>query len=293
VFVFTAGNLLDDLAAGDTVQVTGQVGEFFGKTQISSTDDVVRCEGVDPVTITPVELPLPSAPAERERFEGMLVTASDLVVSGSFQAFRFGELITGHQGELPSATEVAAPGPDAQAVQDATKAREVILDDRSTARIDGRSVWDQDPERRLGDRIAEVTAVVDFSFGEYKLQYTEFPTFELLGQPVAPQLQLGNDIGAFNVLNFFNEFGDSDRLRGARTQEQFEVQSAKIVATILELDAKVLGLIELQNDYLDEFDGDPTTEPSSPPWSTCSTRLPVRSATTTSVSPRSSWPPTG
>jgi uncharacterized protein len=249
------------LEPGVSAQVTGTVAESFGRTQLTPSSIAV-CDAREPVTIEPVELPLPSSPAERERFENMLVTASDLVVSGSFSAFQFGELVTGYQGELPSATEIAEPGPEAEAALADIKAREVILDDRSTASVFGRSIWDQDPERRLGDRIPEVTGVLDFTFGNFKIQYTEFPEFELFGQPEAPALELGNDIGAFNVLNYFNEFGSSSRLRGATNQADFEVQTAKIVSTILELDATVLGLIELQNDYLDEFDGDPDTEPS-------------------------------
>jgi len=78
----------------------------------------------------------------------------------------------------------------------------------------------------------------------------------------APSLDGGADIGAFNVLNYFNTFGNDDVLRGARNQEQFDLQSAKIVDAILNLDAAVLGLIEIENDYEDAFDGDPDSEPS-------------------------------
>jgi uncharacterized protein len=170
-------------------------------------------------------------------------------------------LITGYQGELPSATEVAAPGPEAEAALEEIKEREVILNDRFGSSF-SRNAWDEDPERRLGDRIDEVTGVLDYNFDNFKIQYTEFPEFELFGAPEVPRLAEGNDLGAFNVLNYFNEFGDSSRLRGAQNQAQFDLQTAKIVDTILELDATVLGLVELQNDYLDEFDGDPNTVPS-------------------------------
>lgn len=258
VFVFTGDNFLEGpVDETDTVQITGPVSEFSGKTQLSSVDDVAVCD-VAPVEIEPVALPLPSSPAERERFEGMLVTASELVVSGTFSAYEDGELITGHRGVLPSATEVAAPGPEAEQAAADAEAREVILDDRRTERLFARSIWDEDPERRLGDRIPEVTGVLDFSFGDYKIQYTSFPTFELFGAPEVPDLAEGNDIAAFNVLNLFQDLDG----RGARDAEQFDLQSSKIVDTILGLDAAVLGLVELQNDYLLDYDGDDRTQPS-------------------------------
>lgn len=47
----------------------------------------------------------------------------------------------------------------------------------------------------------------------------------------------------------------------ARNQAQFDIQSPKIVEAILNLDAAVLGLIELENNYEDSF-ANPAGEPS-------------------------------
>jgi uncharacterized protein len=262
LFISTS-SIPDGVEADVTVQATGRIEEFFGRTQMNTSGtQIAVCADVGPISIEPVELPLPSSPAEREPFESMLVTASELVVSGTFRAWEFGELTTGFQGELASATEVATPGPEAEQAAEEIKAREVILDNRRVGSLRDRSIWDEDPQRRLGDVIPEVSGVLDFNFGDFKIQYTEFPEFELFGAPEVPRLEQGNDIAAFNVLNYFNEFGSSSRLRGAQNEARFELQTAKIVETILELDATVLGLIELQNDYRDEFDGDPETEPS-------------------------------
>lgn len=258
IYVYAPGAVVTE---GSVVQVVGAVTENFSRTQIGSSgngpaDSVATCDTLTG-TVTPVLLPLPSDDAAREAYEGMLITAEDLVVSGTFDDYRFGELVTGHRGELPQSTEVADPGTAADAVEALNRAREVRIDDRSNASIFGRSVWGMMNDIQLGDTTT-VTGTLDYSFNNWKVQYSVLPTFTGDVEPV-PTLEGGNDVVSFNVLNYFNSFDG----RGARNEEQFEIQSAKIVTAITQMDAAVTGLIEIENDYEDEYDGDAATVPSA------------------------------
>lgn len=258
IYVYAPGVVVTE---GSVVQVVGAVTENFTRTQIGSSgngpaDSVATCDTLTG-TVTPVLLPLPSDDAAREAYEGMLITAQDLVVSGTFDDFRFGELVTGYQGELPQATQVADPGDPATAVEAENRTLEIRIDDRSNASIFGRSVWGMMDDIQLGDTTT-VTGTLDYSFGNWKVQYAVLPTFTGEIDPV-PTLGGGNDVVSFNVLNYFNSFDG----RGARNEDQFEVQSNKIVTAITQMDAAVTGLIEIENDYEDEYDEDPATVPSA------------------------------
>ena len=268
VFVFTGpGFDFDSLTRFDIVQVSGEVDEFFTDTEISA-DEVAICES-DPVVITPTALTLPADFAAREALEGMLVvTTQDLTVTSLFTAYSFGELGVSSSGILREPANVFEPGsPEALALAEQNAEDLLFIDDRGEFGNDN-SPWFGQPNQRAGDIVeAGVEGVLFFSFGDHLLEPIEFPEVvdgspDFADREEPPSLDGGSDIGAFNVLNYFNTFGDSDVLRGARNEEQFEVQSAKIVDAILNLDAAVLGLIEIENDYEDSFDDNPDSEPS-------------------------------
>jgi len=262
--LFVAGSVPTDTVAGDTVEVTGGPLEEFDRTQINATA-VVDCDR-DPVTIDPTPLSLPADTAERETLEGMVVeTAQDLFVSSLFTAYNFGELGVALDGPLTQPTSAFAPDdPQAQQLADENAENLLFINDRDEFGFQN-APWFHDVRRRAGDVVeAGAVGALNFSFGDFLLEpLDEFPEItQVEPRPPAPDLAEGNDIAAFNVLNYFNTFGDSDVLRGARNQAQFDLQSAKIVEAIVELDAAILGLIELENDYEDHYDTDPSTVPS-------------------------------
>jgi predicted extracellular nuclease len=268
VFVFVGSGFdFESLNRFDIVQVSGEVDEFFTDTEISA-DEVAICE-TEPVEITATPLTLPADFPTREALEGMLVvTTQDLTVTSLFTAYSFGELGVSSSGILHEPVNLFEPGSsEAFALAEQNTEDLLFIDDRGEFGGDN-SPWFGEPNQRAGDIVeAGVEGVLYFSFGDHLLEPIEFPDV-VDGSPVfadrepAPSLDGGADIGAFNVLNYFNTFGNDDVLRGARNQEQFDLQSAKIVDAILNLDAAVLGLIEIENDYEDAFDGDPDSEPS-------------------------------
>ena len=74
-------------------------------------------------------------------------------------------------------------------------------------------------------------------------------------RPASPA-DVGGDVraAAFNVLNYFNGNGAGGGFpteRGATTAFEFDRQRDKIIAAITELDADVVGLMELENDDTD------------------------------------------
>lgn len=276
LFVFQSSGTLP--VEGDTVELTDQVTAFFGLTQFSFPDTEI-CD-IDPVTIAPTPLTLPLDRNGREALESMLVTnAQDLQVTGLFTAYRYGELGLALDGPLTQATSAFAPNdPAAAALEAENLTRELKVNDRDEAfgqfnpypweRFDeGLSAGDTMPAGRL-------VGALNYNFGEFKVEPVDnevgdpgarifFPeTDDTVPVPAAPSLSDGNDIATFNVLNYFNTFGNSEVLRGATNQADFEVQTAKLVDAINQLDATIVGLIEIENDYEDFYDGDPSTEPS-------------------------------
>ncbi len=258
---------------GQTVELTGTVTAFFGLTQLSFPDTEV-CP-TELVTIAPTPLQLPLDRQGRENLEGMLVTnGQDLQVTGLFTAYRFGELGLALDGPLIQPTSVFAPGDDAAALADDNADRLLKVNDRNEAF----GQWNPYPWERFDEGLSagdtfpagRVVGALGYSFGDFKIE----PVDNEVGDPSAriffpesddtdvrqpaPALADGNDVVAFNVLNYFNDFDG----RGARNADQFADQTAKIVDAITAMDAAVLGLVELENDYGDHYDDDPGTVPS-------------------------------
>lgn len=268
LFVYQPSGTLPD--AGTTVELTDEVTAHFGLTQFAFPDTAV-CD-VDPVTIDPTPITLPIDDTGREALESMLVvTAQDLTVSGLFAAYRFGELGLSNPDVLIQPTSVHAPDdPAAMALHEANAANFLKVNDRNEASSQYNPFpWELfDEDLSAGDTMVagSVIGPLTYSFDEYKIEPLNdryFPeSVDTDPRAEVPALADGNDIAAFNVLNYFNTFGDSDVLRGARNQTQFDLQTAKIVDAVTQMDAAVLGLIEIENDYEDHYDDDPTTVPS-------------------------------
>ncbi|MEO6653075.1 MAG: ExeM/NucH family extracellular endonuclease [Ilumatobacteraceae bacterium] len=274
IFVFDFRSLPTE---GQTVTLTDTVTERIGETQLSVPDIDVCDVPLVSIASTPLTLPLDND--EREAFEGMLVTnAQDLQVTGLFTAYRFGELGLALDGPLPVPTSVFAPGsPKGAALAAENAVKELFVNDRDEAFGQFNPYpWELfDEDLSAGDTMPanRLVGALKYSFGDFKVEPIDndvqtgdrvfFPeTDDTFPRPDAPILADGNDVASFNVLNYFNTFGDSAVLRGAENQEDFDVQSAKIVDAIIRLDAKIVGLIEIENDYEDFYDDDDSTVPS-------------------------------
>ena len=277
VFVYAPGAV--DVSLGDVVTVIGTVAEYNGLTEITNVTSVV-VGGSDTVSPAAVSLPI-TAQSDWEKYEGMLVTFThDLYINEFFNYDRFGEVVLATSRQYQG-TQVEEPGPDALALAATNALARVILDDGQA---------DQNPESsrhpaggeftlatrfRGGDIIRDLTGVVDYAFGNYKIQPTLNAVFiEDNPRTLAPEVGGTVKVAAFNVLNLFTHFDDgtndicgplgTSECRGADTNlrftspdfvyesDEYARQRDKIVAGIVGLDADVVGLMEIENDVRDD-----------------------------------------
>jgi predicted extracellular nuclease len=240
--------------AGDVVRVRGTVTEAFNRTQLSSVTLVEVCPGEATITPVAVQLPVGSL-ADLERLEGMAVTfPQDLTISEYFNFGRFNETVL-TVGRQMTPTAVFDPGSaEAEDLLDENLRGRIMLDDGRNAENpdpaihpDG-EIFDLDHRFRGGDTVAGVTGVLDFAFGDYRVQPTADAEYtEVNERPDEPEDVGGNvEVASFNVLNYFTTLTGPDA-RGANTPEEFARQRAKIISAITEIDADVVGLIEIEN----------------------------------------------
>ncbi|NND75510.1 MAG: ExeM/NucH family extracellular endonuclease [Ilumatobacter sp.] len=221
-----------------------------------------------------------------ENIEGMLAAFTDtLVVSEYFQLARFGQVVLTETDRPFQFTHLNAPSAAGYAAFLADlAARRIILDDDSNdnndAIFDGPDEAYYYPEGGLslgnkfrgGDTIDNLTGVMHWSFagssGTDAWRIRPIPsafdyTFTSVNpEPAAPAAVGGSiQVASFNVLNYFTTIdvtssgssGDcgpsaTQDCRGADSVAELDRQRAKIVAAMDELDADVIGVVEIQND---------------------------------------------
>ncbi|WP_344342786.1 ExeM/NucH family extracellular endonuclease [Agrococcus versicolor] len=252
IFVFDAAALVD-VAVGDAVRVGGAVSEFRGLTEIT-IDGFGLCEqDVALPATTEVAIPL-QAP---ESLESMLVAIPQtLSVIETFEYARFGTIVLGTDRQLQP-TAIHAPG--SQAAIDlaaANLANRIVLDDVRAQQNPDPAIHPNGEAFTLantfrgGDDVTNVTGVLDWRADTaetdpvWRIQPTQGADHEATNpRPEVPVVDGDLQVASFNVLNYFTTL-DS---RGANTAEEFDRQEAKIVAAILELDADIVGLLEIEN----------------------------------------------
>ncbi|MCR9098263.1 MAG: ExeM/NucH family extracellular endonuclease [bacterium] len=258
IFVFAPDAAV---AEGDKVRVTGEVGEFFGLTQISAASVETQSGGNDLPTSVEVTLPIISDPAnDFEALEGMRLTfTQELTITQLFNYERFGELQLSTQGLVPQYTQIAEPDPAGFAAYQAQdEATRIILDDGASGQNPATLPFLDVDEFSAGDTIAGLTGVLNFSFGDWKVLPTEAAPVVIqntVSRQEAPE-DVGGDVkvASFNVLNYFTTIDDGintvngQEPRGADSEAELARQTSKIVAALNEIDADVVGLVEIEND---------------------------------------------
>ena len=272
IFVFLSGQAAPTV--GSVARVTGTVKEFGGKTQL--TDATVKaCDGAVPAIVpTGVTFPLGS-PGDLERYEGMQVTLVDeLVIGEYFNYVRFGEVVVAKPpngwDRLYTPTAVVEPGDEARALAADYKNRIITIDDASTSQNPSSiphpgngQPFSLENRFRGGDTITGITGILDQSFGLYRLQPTAYGDYTAKNPRPTDAPPVGGDIqvASFNVLNYFltldqggntvdcGPAGNKQECRGADADQpnEFQRQRDKILAALAELDADVVGLMEMEN----------------------------------------------
>lgn len=269
-----------DVAVGDRVQVSGTVSERFDA--LTALIDVTAVEpvGMGPLpTAAVLNFPLTSRSA-LEAAEGMLVTIPEpLFVTEYFNYDRFGEIrlasdgpdnAPGTDGRLDQYTQFNLPDVAGfAAYQEAIALRQIILDDGSTRQNPSTLIFGRGGQPlstanplRGGDTVTNITGVLSYDFNSYRIQSNQGVNF----QPTNPRPATPNDVGgslklaSLNVLNFFTTLDESGNPgsgpsnlppRGADSSAEFDRQLEKLVTALEIMDADIVGLVELENEFAD------------------------------------------
>ncbi len=269
IFVFDGSSPAVNVEIGDLVQVEGAVSEFNGLTEITSFTGVsVLSSGNALPTAAVGALPV-SAVGDFESFEGMAVTFPQaLVISEYFNFDRFNEIVlTTERRSTPTA--VVEPGPAAVAAAEDFLLNRITLDDGRTSQNPDPAIhpngaaFDLTNLFRGGDTVANVTGVMDYAFGLYRIQPTQGADYTSVNPRTAAPDEVGGNlkVATFNVLNYFTTLDDgvndicgpleNQECRGADDANELTRQRDKIIAAMVAIDADVLGLIEIENNVTD------------------------------------------
>ena len=228
--------------------------------------------------------------ANLEAYEGMRVTVPEpMAVTELFQLDRFGTIRVSSEGRLEQFTQNNLPDVAGfeQHLKDIA-ARSLVIDDGEDGqnptpiRVPGLGAdgtLDAGDVFRMGDEFIGLTGVLGFSEDdtgseepEYRLHRPDATLSQQNPRPAAPE-DVASDftVATFNVLNFFttlDTFPDDEGVgpngegpRGADTNPQaavpgvgptdeYDRQLAKLVEAIYAIDADVVGLVEIENDFL-------------------------------------------
>ena len=277
IFVFDGNVPPLDVDVGDVVEVTGEVAEYFGETQLNAT--AVRVIGTGSLIPMPINLPVNTTTtnsdgeliADLERFEGMLVEfRGTLTVTDVRELEQFGEVTLSQGGRLYQFTNANAPDANGyDSHKDLTARRKIVLDDGlRTRNPDDIRYLDAgaspDYSIRSGDTVTGVVGNLRYSRGSgangdetWRLMPTMDPEFVSANpRPGAPAVGGSIRIASFNVENFFTTIdtgqdncgpSGNDGCRGADSNAEYARQLDKIVTALVMLDSDIVGLIELEN----------------------------------------------
>ncbi len=273
VFVFNGNN--DNVQLGQIVRVTGTVGEFQNQTQVSANTIAICGTG----SVQPVDVLLPMASADDfERYEGMLVRLPQtLTVTEHFQLGRFGQVVLSSGERLRQPTNIALPGADALAVQAANDLNRIILDDATNDQNPDPIVFGRNNQPlsagntlRGGDRTSGIVGVMTYTWAGNAASGNAWrirprnalgaavPDFVAFNPrpTAAPEVGGSIRVAGMNVLNYFNSFsactggvaGVPTDCRGADNDAEFTRQQIKTIAALVQMQADVVGLVEIEND---------------------------------------------
>lgn len=268
IFVYDNG-LGVDVSVGDLVQINGEVDEFNSSTEIKNLSVVSILSSGNIVSPTVINLPVSNL-GDHEKYEGMLVKFSQvLTITENYNLGRYGELVLSANGRQITPTNFIDPndasangtnssgGSNVAAVNAQLRLdslNRILLDDASNIQ-NPVVVPFVDPVNntlRTGTTINNLTGILDYNFGVYRIQPTEAPVFSYASRPAVPSVGIGNvKVASFNVLNYFNGDGlggGFPTARGANTQQEFVRQRTKIIEAMRQLNADIFGLMEMEND---------------------------------------------
>lgn len=245
------------ISVGSRVQVTGVVQEFQSLTELYAVSNL-QVIGSGSVTPTNLSLPLASL-SDWERYEGMLLRfPGTLTVTDNENWAQYGELELAPE-RLVQPTQVADPNdvaPDGNTVNGTSNVTAITtlasLNQRSSILLDdGRtSSWPSPPPLqgpqgtlRCGSTINNLTGVLHFMYGAYRIEPVGAVPITHAVRPNAPDVGGDLRIVSMNVLNYFTTLSGD----GAANAGELQRQRTKLVAALQGMQADAIVLCELEN----------------------------------------------
>jgi predicted extracellular nuclease len=258
--LFVEGSV--DVETGNLVRLYGEVEENYGMTTLAMDSDVAALDCGTADAVAAVELSMPYE-LDLETVEGMVVSVTDATVTSTNNLWRFGEIVVSDTiKRQPS--DVAAPLSEAYtAAEEASETSLLTIEDNSSSQypdaLNYFPTFSYANAIRIGDSVS-AAGPLNYSFGTYRINPND--VIEVTSSREAnPVVTEGNlSIATFNVLNYFNGEVDAngdvtfdyDENRGADDEVAFELQQGRIVEAIVNLNADVVGLMEIENDGFGE-----------------------------------------
>jgi predicted extracellular nuclease len=221
-----------------------------------------------------------------EAYEGMIATfVETLTVNELFQLDRFNEVrltVGDRPAQYTQLFDPSAAGLDAYLRM--IGSNQIIFDDGLNvqnaailpeADLDNDGDFDTADGFTMGDSITGLTGVLTWTWAgnnasgnSWRVRSVDDSnTFADTGVRLTVRPEVGGEltVASFNVLNFFTTLGNSGLLsgpngdlapRGAFDLVEFSRQLDKLANTLVAIDADVLGLIELENEFGSDQNGD-------------------------------------
>lgn len=262
-----------DVNVGDVVTITGTVSEYYGQTQLSATTIIVDATDAEMPSVT--ELSFGDFGVmydddggyviDLESYEGMQVNIStDMTVSELYQLDSYGEYVVTEGGRI--ATYAQDNTPDAEGydlwLQDVAS-RSITLDDAQSGSysdtvevIDGNDgILGSDDSFNMGDTITNIEGVLGYTYDLFRVMDATGTYEDTNAVEDSPETFDGNlKVASLNVLNYFTTLNTDDNAtdtgsdpRGANSEEELARQTTKVVNALIEMDADVVGLLEVEN----------------------------------------------
>ncbi len=278
--IFVQSRALDAIAIGDQLRVVGVVAEVDGTLQIQPLEnqESVEIEKLGHLgSITPVDVGPLSKPIPWKALQGMLVRIpGDMIVTDTYDLSRYGQITLSAGGRPYIPTNYIDPndqqpaGTNHQGSQNESQIdsaagdlqqRLITLDDGSALQNPAHLLLQPQTDvgvtsLRLGTKVQDLTGIMTSVKGRYRFLPVLDQTMEYAPRPPRPNLGQANlTIASFNVLNYFTSIDNGKNgARGADSVEELDRQRKKLTAALVELDADIIGLIELENNLDSEQD---------------------------------------
>jgi predicted extracellular nuclease len=285
IFVFQGLSSTTAVDLGDEVEVTGVVDEYFGETQLKTISSIIVVSSGNTLpTAAQIVLPTSGTTISQdgkvqpnlEQYEGMLVVFPQLLtVTEQFQLDRFNEIKL-VEGQRPfSFTQSNFPNVTGyRSFLENIGSRTITYDDGLSLQnqninfLDGFGpTYNTANAIRMGDTITNLKGVLSYQWAGNSASGSTWRVRSVqdasnlfvkanLRSSSPPSVGGSHKIVSMNVLNYFTTLAVTGATtfvgqspRGANTQTELDRQTTKLVTSILSLNADILGLVEIENDF--------------------------------------------